>query len=123
MNFTQQILDNPSGGTISLEGRVLPLTGYYVGGMVCPLILEPDDSPAGQREALDAFIEYLNGPTVGAPFLGWWTDEETGKVWVDGTTWHETEFEAGRIGRKRREIAIFDIERDRELRLAYAEGE
>lgn len=119
MDFTQRILDTPSGGTIHLGGDNLPVTGYYVGGVVSPLILEPDDSPADQREALDEFIAYLNGPTVGAPFLGWWTDEETGKVWVDGTTWHETEAEAGRIGLERREIAIFDIERDRELRLTY----
>lgn len=122
MNFTQQILDNPSGGTIHLGGDNLPVTGYFVGGIVSPLIIEPDESPADQREALDTFIKYLiNG--AGPAYLGWWTDEETGKVWVDGTTWHETEFEAGRIGRKRREIAIFDIERDRELRLAYTEGE
>lgn len=123
MNFTQQIMESPSGGTASLKGGHLPLSGYYVGGLVSPLILEPEDSPSERREALDTFIEYLNGPTVGAPFLGWWTDEETGKVWIDGTSWHETESEAGRIGRQRREIAVFDIERDRELRLTYVEGE
>ena len=123
MNFTEQILAKPEGGTVSLTGDSLPVTGYFVGGVVAPLVIEPEDSPADQREALDTFIEYLNGPTVEAAYLGWWTDEETGKLWVDGTSHHETEFVAGRIGRRRREIAIFDIERQREIRLAYTEGE
>ena len=79
-------------------------------------------TPEG-RAKVDEFIAYLNGPTVGAAFLGWWTDEETGKVWVDGTSHHSTEFVAGRIGRRRREIAIFDIERQRSLRLVYVDGE
>lgn len=123
MNLTQQILAKPEGGTVSLTGDDLPVTGYFVGGLVSPLIIEPEDPPADQREALDTFIEYLNGPTVAVSYLGWWTDEETGKLWVDGTTWHETEFEAGRIGRRRREIAIYDIAKQRELRLVYVEGE
>lgn len=123
MNITSKILAKPEGGTVSLTGDPLPTGGYFVGGLVSPLIIEPEDSPREQREALDHFIEYLNGPTVGAAFLGWWTDEETGKLWVDGTSHHETEFVAGRIGRRRREIAIYDIAKQRELRLVYVEGE
>lgn len=123
MNITSKIMESPSGGTVALGWNAIPLTGYFVGGMVSPLIIEPDDSLAEQREALDHFIEYVNGPTVGADFLGWWTDEDTGKLWVDATTWHESEFQAGRVGRQRREIAIYDIERSRELRLVYVEGE
>ena len=124
MNFTDKIVEKPEGGTVSLTGDPLPLGGYFVGGVVAPLVLDEDDihTPEG-RAKVDEFIAYLNGPTVGAAFLGWWTDEETGKVWVDGTSHHSTEFVAGRIGRRRREIAIFDIERQRSLRLVYVDGE
>jgi hypothetical protein len=123
MNLTEHIIASPSGGTLSLEGNPLPVTGYFVGGLVSPLIVEDATSVTGLRADLNAFIEYLNGPTVAADYVGWWTDEETGRLWVDATTWHETEFEAGRVGRQRREIAVYDIERQRELRLAYVEGE
>jgi len=118
MNFTEQIMANPSGGTVSLTGEDLPTTGYFVGGVVAPLVLEPSDPPAKRREMLDGFIDYLNGPTVEAAYLGWWTDEETGRVWVDGTSHHRDLDVAVEIGLRRHEIAIFDIERDREVRLA-----
>lgn len=121
MNVIGQVLSNPTGGTVSLTDDELPTTGYFVGGVVSPLILEPTESPADQREALEAFVPYLQ--SMGVAYLGWWTDEETGKLWVDGTSHHSTEFVAGRIGRRRREIAIFDIARERELRLAYVDGE
>jgi hypothetical protein len=122
VDITELITSSPSGGTVSLAGDELPGTGYFVGGLVSPLIIEPGDSPAYQRDALETFASYLV-ETVGAEYLGWWTDEDTDKLWVDGTTWHETEFEAGRAGRRRREIAVYDIARQRELRLAYVEGE
>lgn len=124
MDFTSKIIEKPEGGTLSLTGDALPVTGYFVGGVVAPLVLERSEVHTRQgREMIDEFIAYLNGPTVGAAYLGWWTDEETGRLWVDGTSHHSTEFVASRIGRRRHEIAIFDIERERELRLAYAEGE
>jgi hypothetical protein len=123
MNFTSQIIQNPEGGTVALAWDEVPTAGYLVGGLVSPLVLDEQGTLADEREALDAFIEYINGPTVGAPFLGWWTDEETGKLYVDATTWHGTEFEAGRIGRERREIAIFDCQRRTSLYLTYVEGE
>ena len=124
MEFTDQVLATPAGGTIAFDGSALPTTGYFVGGIVSPLIITEQDNPAERHHMLDAFVSYLRGLTdVTVPFLGWWTDDETGHLWVDGTTWHGSEFEAGRIGRGRREIAIFDIAGERELRLAYVEGE
>lgn len=121
-SIVEQIKNSPTGGTASLTSEKLPTTGYFVGGLAYPLIIEPDDSPADRREMLDEFVEYLIRHPQ-AHYVGWWTDEETGKLWVDGTTWHETEFEAGRVGRGRREIAIYDIARQRELRLTHVEGE
>jgi hypothetical protein len=126
MNIVETILGNPQGGTVKLGGGDLPVTGYFVGGVVNPLLIEPDDRPEDVRDNLKFFLEYLAEDTEAVrsvQYVGWWTDEETGRLWVDGTSWHETEYEARRTGWERREIAIFDIERDRELRLAHAEGE
>lgn len=122
MGIAEQIIASPEGGTVSLTGDPVPGSGYFVGGMVSPLILDERGTLADEREAIGAFVQHLLG-RVGADYLGWWTDEETGKLWVDATSWHETEFEAGRVGRQRREIAIYDVANQHELRLAYVEGE
>lgn len=124
MDYFEQVTASPEGGTASLrDGHPLPTTGYFVGGIVSPLIfftgeLEGAEAPWNLETFTTYLIEQIN-----ADFLGWWTDEETGHLYVDGVTWHETEFEAGRIGRGRRELAIYDVARQRELRLVYVEGE
>lgn len=116
MNFTEQIIANPEGGTVSLTGDPLPTVGYFIGGVVAPLVLDEKGTLADEKEALDAFIAYLNGPTVGALYLGWWTDEETGKLYVDGTSWRSSYDQAEQLCRMRREIAFYDIERGRSFR-------
>jgi hypothetical protein len=122
VNAFEQIMASPAGGTLSLTGDPLPTGGYYVGGVILPLILDPEDSPQEQADQVKHFAEYLLAQSAFARFLGWWTDVETGRVWVDGVSHHATEYRASRFGRIRREIAIFDIARGCELRLAYTEG-
>ena len=65
---------------------------------------------------VEVFATYL-AEVIGAHYLGWWADSETGKVWVDGTTWYGDLAEAARVGRYRNEIAIYDIEAQAEIRL------
>lgn len=120
MDYFEQIVASPEGGTASLHGQGLPTRGYFVGGLVSPLIL--DDFSGDADWNVEIFASYLTD-SVRAHYLGWWTDGETGKIWVDGTTWHATELEAGQVGRERREIAIYDVASQRELRLQYVEGE
>lgn len=125
MDYFAQIITSPEGGTASLNERItaLPDTGYYVGGLVSPLVIDDVDSiTQDDRWNLEVFVAYLI-ETVGADYIGWWTDSETGKLWIDGTTWHLGEFIAARVGRERGELAIYDIRGERELRLAYVEGE
>jgi hypothetical protein len=123
VNAFEQIMASPVGGTLSLTGDPLPTEGYFVGGVVSPLILDPEDSPQERADQVKCFAEHLLARSAFARFLGWWTDEETGRLWVDGVSHHATEYRASRFGRIRREIAIYDIVRGRELRLVYAEGE
>lgn len=117
MNFTEQIIASPEGGTVSLTGDPLPAVGYFIGGVVAPLILGPQELDTAEgREMIDTFIAYLNGPTVGALYLGWWTDEDTNAVYVDGTSWRSSYEQAETLCRTRKEIAFYDIERQRSFR-------
>lgn len=112
--YTRLILDNPEGGTVKLSGldASLPGHGYFVGGVVSALIIDNPSEPTTEDiEAVDTFVSYLQGSDVRAEYLGWWTDEETGKLYVDGSTHFYSEHYARREGRNRGEIAIFDIVR------------
>lgn len=119
MNIAAQITRNPEGGTVGLEGRDLPATGYFVGGVVASLIVDTGPGWAyDERPGIDFFIAYL-ADRVGAEYVGWWVDGETGKLYVDGTSWHADYDEAERACRERGEIAFWDIERQREFRPVY----
>lgn len=108
MDITSQIIANPSGGTVSLHSDPLPSFGYFVGGRVSALIVDllTDKTPVAD---IETFVRYVREST-GALYLGWWTDEETGKLYVDATTWVADVDKAIRLGEERGEIAIFDIE-------------
>jgi hypothetical protein len=119
VDYFAQITASPEGGTSSLRDHVvgLPTHGYFVGGLVSPLIIDDVDLiTQDDRWNLEMFASYLI-ETVGAEYLGWWTDSETGKVWVDGTTWHSDLDEAAWTGRGRSEIAIYDVAAQAEIRL------
>lgn len=107
-------------GTLDTSGADLPVGGYFVGGVGNPLVFNgfEEANASGALRRLASFLEAQS-----APYVGWWTDSDTGKVYVDGTDWYEGEFEAGKAARTRGEIAFWDIARERELRIAYVEGE
>lgn len=107
MDITSRIIESRSGGTVRLDGGELPSYGYFVGGIISPLIVG-DDNLLPVTE-IDNFVDYVRTQTD-APYLGWWTDEETGKLYVDATSWEPDVDKATRLGEERGEIAIFDIE-------------
>lgn len=108
-----QIIDSPEGGTVATDGREVPDYGYLIGGIVSPLMSDADGTL--DREDLVFFLAYLID-TVQAPFVGWWTDEETGIVYVDGTTWTDDYNTAEQKCRDRSEIAFYDIARGQSIR-------
>lgn len=120
MSIVERIMNNPEGGTISLSGADLPTTGYFVGGVVAPLVLStPIEFTPDAAWDIEVFANYVDEYVSGADFLGWWTDEETGKLWIDATSWHGLYGQAERVTRERREIAFYDIELGRSFRPVY----
>lgn len=111
LDIVATILASPEGGTLRLDGGSLPTEGYFVGGIVSALIYQGDD-----ESDIAEFAAYLHELTD-AEFIGWWTDQETGQLWIDGSDHFLLEPTARIHGSARKEIAIFDIENQVEIRL------
>lgn len=114
-SLATNIIDTPQGGTHRVDGHTMPTDGYLVGGIVSPLIFRDTPDHEVDREELEFFLWYLKD-IVEAPYIGWWTDEETGVVYVDGTTWTASYNHAEALCRDRNEIAFYDIKRGRSFR-------
>jgi hypothetical protein len=107
------------GGTVATNGFDLPETGFFVGGLVPPLVFESAED-ANRPEALGAIQRFIadNVPT----YVGWWTDSETGKVYVDATSWHWSKALATHAATSRGELAFYDMLEQRDIRIAYDES-
>jgi hypothetical protein len=114
-----RIMASPEGGTVSRTEREEPTYGFFVGGHGQPIVFSAGSefTPDLERQIIDWLRK------CSAPFVGWWTDGETGKLYLDGSDWIEAQFTAAQVARLRKEIAFWDIGNDRELRVAYVEGE
>lgn len=110
MNLYSMIQDSPSGGTYALASpHTAPETGFMVGGSGTPLVLA---SPSELlRSQVDNFVDM-----VPAAFVGWWTDADTGKFYLDGSDLFSCVHCALEAAESRGELAIYDIANDREIR-------
>ena len=111
VDYASTILDDPNGNTVALNGGQLPTSGYFVGGIVSALIYQGDDEGDIQE-----FAAYLHESTD-AEYIGWWTDQETGQLWIDGSEWYQHLGIAKAVGKGRNEIAIYDVANQSEIRL------
>lgn len=98
------------GGTVSTLAQELPIHGYFVGGVVQELVWERFVDLTGP--GLVKFVE-----SAPSEFVGWWVDEETGKIHIDAVEWYEHEERALYTARGRGEIAVWDVANSREIRL------
>ena len=119
MNIFEQIQASPEGGTVGRDRRETPDHGFFVGGHGEPAIFSAgaEYTPDLERQVND-WVGKSN-----APYVGWWTDSEDGKLYLDGSDWVESEWTATQLGRLRKEIAVWDIGNERELRFVYVDGE
>lgn len=105
------ITDGKDGTLDILAGLPLPEHGYFVGGVGTPLVFESVE--AANLGLIHQFIENTE-----AGFVGWWTDQETGKLYVDGSSWHSFGPAAMHAAAIRGEIAFWDIAGQQEVRLS-----
>lgn len=102
-------IDNsPAGGTLSLLGHSVPTYGYLVGGAGPVLVFQSEDALREHWGMVESFVSAVHAH--GHQFVGWWTDPETGKVYLDVSTWHPDMYQADEQAMRRGEIAFFDIE-------------
>jgi len=118
-DITDILLDHSDEGySVNAENEV-PKSGYMVGGYVPSLVL------AGPYEyrvyhTTDAWLTrnwHFFSEGLGEYFAGVWTDQETGKIYIDISRNIESLDEAIAVGLNFNEIAIWDVENNREIRL------
>lgn len=102
MNISELIMRNPEGGTVDIEGDPLPDHGFFVGGAGTMLVFK-------SAEEIDTHLVDVWFKGQQSPYAGWWTDKDTGKVYVDWTTWYSSRGQAGFWAERRKEIAFWDI--------------
>lgn len=113
-SIISQILANPVGGTVDLTGGPLPTTGYFVGGAAGDaIVFDPKVAGALDCDRLARFLRWAP-----SEFIGWWTDEVTGLVWIDCSDWYGNRRVARGVTTKRSEIAFWDIGNSVEVRVA-----
>lgn len=106
---------NGSGGTVSLNGLPLPITGYFVGGRIPSLIMDVAEVEShGQHVAtLQDLITFI--ARAGTPYIGAWRHGD--EIHFDAVNWYAELSMACTVGRIRGELAIWEIHNAREIRL------
>jgi len=116
-------IDNaPAGGTVSLRRSLpVPTYGYLVGGAGPVLVFQSEEALREHWGMVESFVSAVYAH--GHQYIGWWTDPETEKVYLDVSTWHAELYDADRLSQRRGEIAFFDIENNDSLKTgAYGFG-
>lgn len=98
-------------GTITADGRSLPVEGYFVGGAIPSLVYKS----AGEVDRGE--IAYWIGTNSPHSYYGVWVDKETDMVYFDASTFMNFEEWAIPLAVQRSEIAIWDIANSREIRV------
>lgn len=97
-------------GTARLDAGPLPTLGYWVGGRRT-LVLRDLESVM-----LDDVRAFVVGQDHRSPYYGVWTDSQDGAVYLDAVDWVLDEQEAIALAVERAELAIWDIQGEREIR-------
>lgn len=116
-DITDILLDHADEGySVNAENEV-PTSGYMVGGYVPSLILDQDEPVP--YTITDAWLtknwRYLTASNLF--YVGVWTDSGSGKIYVDISRNIESLAAAIAVGLNFGEIAIWDVENNREIRL------
>lgn len=104
-------------GTLDTMGYTLPKDGYFVGGAGDPLVFDSAED-ASTPDAFRRIRQFV--ADCPARFIGWWKDSQTGKVYIDGTSWGRALGPSMWLAGERGEIAFWDISNAREIRIQPA---
>lgn len=109
IDVVRHAIDNePAGGTRALVGPEVQTHGYFVGGAGPVLVFQSEGKMREHQGMVESFISSVHA--LGYGYIGWWTDPETGKFYLDVSTWHESVITADRLASERGEIAFFGVE-------------
>lgn len=106
-SVVSEAITTHTDGTFSVDGAALPMHGYYVGSGA---------TITGHPDVFDTLSVQLFVNRSSAPFIGVWTDTETGIVYLDETRWFESKSDALQFASARGELAIWDIANTEETR-------
>lgn len=110
---------NNGGATIGVQKdgtQVRPSSGYVVGGRGPSLVIHPGQISPSVTIACD-WVGRLRDRSAPVQHFGSWKDER-GNIWLDAVDVIPVDEDAARaIGKRRGEIAIFDLTRMEEITL------
>ena len=99
-----------TGGTWSMDGSPVPESGYVVSDPRYTLVLGPGVD-------MESIVPHWIAALPDVRYVGVWTDDATGAVHVDVNDIISDLDAAVGIARERREIAIWDLTRNEEIRI------
>lgn len=107
---------NKAGFTVTLRnGKLIPIkpsqTNRYVVANRTIILYNPS------TKSTEVFGKIQNNRTYGG-----WYDKDTGKYFIETNSLYSNQNQAVRVGKLRRQKAIFDLKRMNEIRLQYPEG-
>lgn len=106
--LTAEQIIRDGGGTYSLDGTTVPTTGYFVSVPGRTLTIP-------ETRLTDGIVEAYAETVPSGLLLGGWV--HLGEVYLDATEHFDNREEAVLAGIKRSQIAIWDIEGNKEIKL------
>jgi predicted metalloprotease len=70
-----------------------------------------------RKELISFLLDNFLALTFNNRFVGTWFNNEDGKIYIDISEVYKSKEDAERVGRERRELAIFDLNTYQEIRL------
>lgn len=117
MNITDSIMESVTttgGVSINMATGNTPATGFMVSRAGSEVVIDGGLTREHLEQFVDAYREELDYPDA---YLGIWTDDATGLVYLDISDNLDNLDTAMMLGSWRGQLAIYDIERGMEVRL------
>lgn len=106
-----------TGHSVNLRGDT-PKSGYMVGGWVPSLVIEGEDLDRTPLAVTDKWLlENYRLLQYSSWYAGIWTDQDTGKVYIDISQNIQSREVALGVAAELEELAVWDVENNEEIRV------